>query len=68
MGVATSAYGAVAFWILHSLPPNGGGSGRLPSLYVLVGGMAAMLLGLVIRDLRLRPADKSPPTSETNAP
>ena len=53
-----TAYGAVAFFLINSLPPNGGGYGRLPSLYVFLGGMGGMLLGVTIRRLHLRAARK----------
>ena len=48
-----TAYGALAFFALTDLPPNGGVSGRLPSLYIMLGGMGGMLIGSVARDLRL---------------
>jgi len=54
IGAGISAYGAVAFWILNRLPPNDETSGRLPSLYVLFGGMALLLVGLTIRNLRVK--------------
>jgi hypothetical protein len=53
IGIAVLAYGALAFFIKNDLPPNGGPSGRLPSLYVLFAGMAAMLLGMTVRGLRI---------------
>lgn len=37
-GLMALAHGAVAFWLISSLPPNGGAQGRLPSLYVMGGG------------------------------
>ena len=54
VGAAGSAYGALAFWIWQGLPPNNPLSGRLPSLYVLAGGMALMLFGLTVRNLHVR--------------
>ncbi|AMV34945.1 hypothetical protein VN12_22655 [Pirellula sp. SH-Sr6A] len=53
-GLAILAYGAIAFWIIKSLPPNGGPTGRLPSLYVIGVGIVAVLAGLAVRDLRTR--------------
>ena len=53
VGVIVEAYGAVAFFINTSLPPNGGASSRLPSLYVLFVGMGAMLLGVIVRGIRI---------------
>jgi hypothetical protein len=53
-GLGVAVYGAVAFWVLQGLPPNNSSSGRLPSLYMLFGGMGLLLLGLTIRNLRLR--------------
>jgi hypothetical protein len=51
-GLLLSAYGAVAFWLIQRLPPNGGASGRLPSLYVMGVGLAVSFIGLMARDLR----------------
>lgn len=48
-GLAVLAYGAVAFWLITSLPPNGGASGRLPSLYVMGAGIAVLVIGMVIK-------------------
>lgn len=45
-------YGAVAFWLIQWLPPNGGPSGRLPSLYVMGVGILGSIIGMVVRDLR----------------
>jgi hypothetical protein len=53
-GLAILAYGAIAFWLIKSLPPNGGPTGRLPSLYIMGGGIVAVLAGLALRDLRTR--------------
>jgi hypothetical protein len=50
-GLATLAYGALAFWVFISLPPNGGASGRLPSLYMMGVGIAITLVGLTVRGL-----------------
>ena len=63
VGLATLAYGAVAFWIVQSLPPNGGASGRLPSLYVMGAGIALSLLGLTA--LGFRWSGKENPTGDT---
>ena len=54
LGLLTTLYGATAFWLVKTLPPNGGPSGRLPSLYLLAVGMGAMLLGLAIRNLQVK--------------
>lgn len=51
VGLVVLAYGAVAFWVMPSLPPNGGASGRLPSLYLMGGGIVSVVLGLAIRGL-----------------
>lgn len=53
VGLAVLAYGAVAFWLLQFLPRNGGPNGRLPSLYVIFAGIAAVLVGMVVRGVRL---------------
>ena len=37
-------YGALAFFLINGLPPNGEAHGRLPSLYILFGGISGMLL------------------------
>ncbi len=47
VGLLLLAYGAIACWVLPTLPPNGGASGRLPSLYVIGAGMVFSLVGLV---------------------
>jgi len=70
-GLTVLTYGAIALWLIQSLPPNGGPSGRLPSLYVMGTGIVAVLIGLAVRDLRLgkketdsaKPATKSIPAS-----
>ena len=54
IGAGGAAYGALAFWVFQALPPNDLISGRLPSLYLLAGGMALLLVGLTIRNLRVR--------------
>ena len=51
-GIAVLAYGAVGFWIIKTLPPNGGPTGRLPSLYAMGGGILITIAGLVMRDYR----------------
>ena len=51
-GLVVLTYGAVAFWLIKSLPPNGGSSGRLPSLYVIGAGIIAAIIGMAVRDLR----------------
>jgi hypothetical protein len=51
-GLAILAYGAVGFWLINTLPPNGGANGRLPSLYVMGAGMVVAVVGLVVRDIR----------------
>ena len=51
-GVVVLAYGAFAFFVNNNLPPNGAAQGRLPSLYLLFAGMAAMLVGTILRGLR----------------
>ncbi len=53
VGLAVLAYGAIAFWLINSLPPNGGANGRLPSLYVMGVGIIVVVIGLIARDLRL---------------
>ena len=52
-------YGATAFWLINSLPPNSGDS-RLPSLYVMGLGFVITMAGLAIRSLR---SDPNKPTS-----
>lgn len=52
IGLMILAYGATAFWLLNFLPPNGGPTGRLPSLYVIGVGIITAIVGLVVRDLR----------------
>ena len=51
VGVVFLTYGAVAFWLINSLPPNGGANGRLPSLYLMAVGMIVTLIGLSVRGL-----------------
>jgi hypothetical protein len=51
-----AVYGALAFFLITSLPPNGEAYGRLPSLYILFGGISGMLVGIAFGGLRLRPA------------
>jgi hypothetical protein len=53
VGAAITAYAAVAVFVRQDLPPNNG-AGRLPSLYLLFGGMAILFVGTVIRNFRLR--------------
>lgn len=53
-GLAVLAYGAVAFWLINNLPPNGGAWGRLPSVYVMGVGMVVALFGLTAREFRFR--------------
>lgn len=53
VGLATLAYGAIAFWIIPTLPPNEPATGRLNSLFVLGAGAAASLIGLAIRETRI---------------
>lgn len=62
IGLGTLAYGAIAFWIIPSLPPNEFTTGRFNSLYVLGAGMIISLCGLAIRETRLksRPVADSP--------
>lgn len=51
LSLALLAYGAVGFWLVPSLPPNGGVNGRLPSVYVMGVGILATMVGLVLRSL-----------------
>lgn len=53
MGLALLVYGAIAFWVAPWLPPNGGPSGRLPSVYLLGAGVVVALAGMAVRDLRV---------------
>ena len=53
-GLGLLAYGAIAFWLIQTLPPNGPGRGRLPSVYVMGAGIVIAFLGLIVRDLRIR--------------
>lgn len=53
LGVTATLYAACAFFLLQTLPPNDAMNGRLPSLYLLLIGMAVILLGTAIRGLRL---------------
>ncbi len=52
VGLVVLAYGAIAFWLVPSLPPNGGTNGRLPSLLVMGAGIVLTLIGLAVRGLR----------------
>jgi len=54
LGAVVTAYAAVAFFLVNQLPPNGGFSGRLPSLYLLFAGMAGMFVGSVVRNYARR--------------
>jgi hypothetical protein len=58
ISVVVAAYGALAFFLITSLPPNGEAHGRLPSLYILFGGISGMFMGIAFGGLRLRPARK----------
>src|SRR5262245_25130696 len=51
-GLAILAYGAVGFWVINALPPNGGASGRLPSIYIMGAGIVVAVVGLAVRDFR----------------
>lgn len=57
VGLIVLAYGVTAFWLLTSLPPNGGAYGRLPSLYLMLGGIVTTLIGLATRPSAGRPAN-----------
>jgi hypothetical protein len=62
-GLAVLIYGAVAFWIIPSLPPNDATS-RLPSLYVMSAGIVTALVGLTFKGLQGKPTKKGAiPTS-----
>ena len=52
LAVLVTAYGALAYFVVRTLPPNGGGSGRLPSLYIMLGGIAGLLVGAVGRNFK----------------
>jgi hypothetical protein len=56
-GLICLAHGAVGFWVIKSLPPNGGASGRLPSLYVMGAGISVAFVGLTVRGLRFSKND-----------
>jgi len=58
LGALATAYAAVAFFVDPRLPPIDGT--RLPSLYLLFGSIAVLLLGTAIRGLRFR---RLPPRS-----
>src|SRR6476660_597139 len=51
IGLAALAYGVCEFWLVPALPPNNGWSGRLPSLYVMGGGIVAAIVGLSVKSL-----------------
>ena len=51
VGAGVMVYAAVAFFLINQLPPNSATGGCLPSLWLMFGGMAAMLLGAVVRGL-----------------
>lgn len=57
LGLMVLAYGAVGFWLINNLPPNGGAQGRLPSLYVMGIGIVLSTIGLSIRGFRLSQND-----------
>ena len=54
VGAGVTAYAALAFSLINPLPPNSPTAGRLPSLWLMFGGMAGMLLGSVIRGFGCR--------------
>lgn len=60
VGIASLAYGAIGFWVVKSLPPNGA-SGRLPSVYVMGVGIVITLVGSTIRDFRVSGKKKPVP-------
>ena len=45
IGLAVLAYGAIGFWLIKSLPPNGGTIGRLPSLRLVGIGSIVAIVG-----------------------
>lgn len=51
--ILVTAYGAVAFFLVQTLPPNGGTNGRLPSLYIMLGGIIGMLVGAAGRNFKM---------------
>src|SRR5262245_35768319 len=62
-GLAVLVYGAVAFWIVPSLPPNDAAS-RLPSVYVMGAGIVTALVGLTVKSLQGKSTKKGAiPTS-----
>ncbi|MBA4032098.1 MAG: hypothetical protein C0478_14575 [Planctomyces sp.] len=65
VGLMALAYGAIAFWLIKSLPPNGGANGRLPSLYIMGVGVVVAVIGLIVRDLRSN-SKKNEPAGEAS--
>jgi len=59
-GLIVLAYGVMAFWLLPSLPPNGGAYGRLPSLYLMLSGIVTNLIGLAARSYDSSPKTNTP--------
>lgn len=51
LGLGLLVYGALGFWVFQTLPPNGGASGRLPSIYVMGSGILALLIGSGLRGM-----------------
>ena len=48
IGVFIIAYGALAFFVFHGLPPNGGQQGRLPCIYLMGFGVVVFFIGAVL--------------------
>ena len=61
IGLIVLGYGVVGFWLIPSLPPNGGIYGRIPSVSVMVAGMVTSLLGLMVRDFASRKLNSHSP-------
>jgi hypothetical protein len=52
-GVLILGYGALASFVIPTLPPNAAHTGRMNSIYLMAIGAALSLSGLALRDLRL---------------
>jgi hypothetical protein len=59
LGLIATGYGALDFFVIVSLPPNDPLNGRLPSLYLILAGIPAMLIGLFLGSVRPKKTARS---------
>ena len=54
--VLVTLYGLAAFFVFGNWWPNDPFSGRLPCLYLIVGGLAGLLVGAAGRNFERKPS------------